>query len=198
MRITKMYKKAEEKINRPTKEMIDWYEKRTKRHIELVGKYCQKIADRFPEFKELEERAKVHDDSKFEEPEETPYVWTTWKYKCKDDGKEFDVPEDIEDKMHEATEHHVLNNSHHPEYHCGKKSGVINKEERDKPPKEKIDATKMPDLDVAEMVADWCGVSEERGNSPKSWADKNVNVRWKFTDKQTDLIYKLIDGVWED
>ena len=67
---------------------------------------------------------------------------------------------------------------------------------RDKPPEEMIDATKMPDLDIAEMVADWCAVSEERGNTPKSWADKNVNVRWKFTDEQSDLIYEIIDAVW--
>jgi hypothetical protein len=46
------------------------------------------------------------------------------------------------------------------------------------------------------MVADWASVSEERGNSPKSWAKKNVNVRWKFNKKQEDLIYELIDVIW--
>ena len=32
-------------------------------------------------------------------------------------------------------------------------------------------------------------------NSAKEWADKNVNIRWKFTDKQKDLIYELIEVV---
>jgi hypothetical protein len=38
-------------------------------------------------------------------------------------------------------------------------------------------------------------VSKERGNTPKSWADKNVNIRWKFNDDQKDLIYELIENV---
>ena len=61
-----------------------------------------------------------------------------------------------------------------------------------------VDASEMTRLDIAEMVCDWCAVSEERGNTPKSWADKNVNVRWEFTDEQKDLIYELIDGIWGD
>ncbi len=39
-------------------------------------------------------------------------------------------------------------------------------------------------------------MSEEKGGTPKNWADKNVNVRWKFTDKQKDLIYELIEKIW--
>ena len=57
-----------------------------------------------------------------------------------------------------------------------------------------IDATKMPDLDVAEMVADWCAVSEERGNHPKTWADKNVNVRLKFTDDQKKILGQVYEN----
>lgn len=183
-----------------TDEMKKWYEQRTSRHIKLVGKYCEKISQEFPEFKELIERAKVHDNSKYESPEMAPYIWLTWKYKCKDDGKDFnsyDPPEDIDERMHEATEHHVLNNSHHPEYHCGKKEDVINRDNRDKPSGKVLDATKMPDLDIAEMCADWCAMSEEKSTDPKEWADKNINKRWKFTDEQSRLIYKLIESVWK-
>jgi hypothetical protein len=180
-----------------TKEMKDWFEKRTNRHIELVRKYCKKIANYDPKrFGELVERAKVHDDSKFIEPEYTPYLFISWQYKCKDEGKEFKPPADLADKMSQATLHHVTTNSHHPEYHSPKKAGLINRENRDKPPKEMVDATTMPDLDVAEMVADWMGMSEEKGTNPKDWADKNVGVRWKFTDAQKKLIYELIEKVW--
>lgn len=189
----KIYKIAE----KATDEMKEWFEKRTNLHISLVGKYCQKIAEKFPEYKGLVERAKVHDKSKFEEPEISPYVWITWKYKCKKDNVKFDAPEDLDEKMHEATEHHVLNNSHHPEYWCGKKSGVINKNNRDLAMDKPLDATSMPDLDIAEMVADWCGVSEEKGGNPAEWADKNIGKRWNFSPKQQELIYNLIESVWD-
>lgn len=91
--------------------------------------------------------------------------------------------------MNESTQHHVLNNSHHPEFHSDKRVGVINRSDRDKPPSEIIDATKMPDIDIGEMCADWFSMSEEKKSNPKDWADKNVNKRWKFTDEQKDLIY---------
>lgn len=181
-----------------TKEMEDFYEKRTRNHIDLVAKYCRKISEYDSKYDELLERLKVHDDSKFEEPERTPYIYITWKYKIKDEGKDFDVPKDIEDKMNEATLHHVTSNSHHPEFHSSRKTGLLNREDRDKPPKEIVDASSMPEIDIAEMVADWCAMSEEKGNSPKGWADKNVDVRWKFGDNKKNLIYELIDAVWSN
>jgi len=189
------YKKAKE--DPEYQKMKDWFEKRTNKHIESVQKYCKKIADYDDRFKGLVEQAKDHDQTKFKDPEVDPYVYTTWKYKCKDDGTEFECPKEMEDKMTEATEHHIKNNSHHPEFHCDKETNLINENDRDTPPEEMIDATKMPDLDLAEMAGDWMAVSEERGNSPKSWADKNVNVRWKFNDNQKDLIYELIKEVWK-
>ena len=177
--------------------MRTFFEKRTNKHIKLVQKYCEKIAKYDEEkYGELIERGKSHDQTKFKDPEIEPYVYTTWQYKCKDDGVEFECPEGMEDKMNEATFHHVKNNAHHPENHCDQETDLINKKDRDKPPEKMIDATKMKDIDIAEMVADWCSVSEERGNTPKAWADKNVNIRWEFTDDQKDLIYELIDVCW--
>jgi len=197
------YKKAEEteeteETAEERKKMEDWFEKRTKRHIDLVGKYCKKVAlyDE-DQFGELLERAKVHDASKFKSPEKEPYIYVSWKYKCQDDGVDFESSDEMDAKMDEATEHHVKNNLHHPESHCDKEIDLINKEDRDKPPEEMIDATNMPEIDVAEMCCDWMGMSEEKGGHPKDWADKNVNVRWKFTDKQKDLIYELIEEIWE-
>jgi len=99
--------------------------------------------------------------------------------------------------MHEATTHHVTQNSHHPEAHSPTTDNLINKEDRDKPPSSIIDATTMPELDIAEMVADWCAMSEEKGGTPREWAERNVNVRWQFTDEQVDIIFKIIDKVWE-
>jgi hypothetical protein len=184
------YKKAED-----YQKMKDWFEKRTNRHISLVQKYCQKIENYDPRFDGLVEQAKDHDKSKFEDPEVDPYVYITWSYKCKNDGIEFEAPEDMDDQMNKATNNHVLNNDHHPEKWSGKKQDVINRKDRDKP-KELIDATKMLDLALGEMCADWMAMSEEKKSDPKDWADKNVNKRWKFTDEQKNLIYELIKAIW--
>jgi hypothetical protein len=181
-------------------DMKVWFEKRTKRHIDLVQKYCNKIYKYDPvKFEVIIERGTEHDASKYKEPEMTPYIYVSWQYKCKDDGIKFEAPDGMKEKMNQATEHHVQNNAHHPESHIDADGHyLINREDRDKPPEKLIDATEMKDLDIAEMVADWCAMSEEKNTDPKDWADKNVNIRWKFNDKQKDLIYELITKVWEN
>lgn len=202
MRIISLSDKNKPEEDAVAKEIVDWFNKRTARHISYVNEFCGKIAEEFPEFKELVERGKVHDASKYEEPERSAYLWVSWKYKCKDDGlnfKSYNPPDDVDEKMNAATKHHILNNSHHPEYHCGKKDGLINSKNRDQAPESgPIDATSMPDLDVAEMCADWCGMSKEKKSSPKDWAKKNIGKRWMFTEHQEDLIHKILDKVWID
>ena len=178
--------------------MQDWFDKRTKQHIERVQKYCKKIEEFDPErFKGLVEQGSTHDASKYKDPEVDPYLYISWQYKCKDDGVDYEPPEDMEEKMSKATEHHVKNNRHHPEFHSDDDVDFINREDRDKPPEKKIDATKMKVVDIAEMCADWMAMSEEKGGKPKEWADKNVNVRWKFSDDQKDLIYEILKEIWE-
>lgn len=179
-----------------TQEMIDFYKARTAKHIALVGKYCKMLYQAFPtQYSELLHRAAIHDASKYQEPEYTPYIFITWDYKCKREGVDFVIPQEIKDKMSVASHHHVTSNSHHPEFWSPQVKSIL--PNRDKAPKEMVDATTMPDIDIAEMVADWCGMSAELGNSPREWANKNVNIKWKFTQHQTDLIYKLIDAVWK-
>jgi hypothetical protein len=148
----------------------------------------------------LADRIKIHDRSKFEDPEIEPYIYITWMYKCQADGVEFTVPEEIKAQMNEATEHHIKANRHHPEYHCDKTENLINTGNRDAVPdgaeEDIIDGSKMLDLDVAEMVADWCAVSAERGTHPKDWADMNIDKRWRFTEPHRKLIYELIEEVF--
>lgn len=196
MKILKLAKNEED-----IEKMEEWFNKRTKNHIDLVKKYCKRIKEYGDgEFDELIKRSQEHDKSKLEEPEKTPYIYLTWNYKCKADGKKYEYPEGMEDKTNKATEHHIKNknNSHHPEYHCDKEANLINKDDRDKAPEEMIDATKMKEIDIAEMVADWCAVSEERKTDPEDWANKNINKRWKFTKYQEALIYELIEAAWGD
>lgn len=184
------------KIENFTTEMREWFEKRTQSHMNLVEKYCNKILEKFPEYSELKVRAKKHDRSKFDKPEIDPYVWITWKHKCKQEQKDIDIPDELENAMHEATEHHVLNNSHHPEFHCGKEANVINRTNRDAPSGEALDASAMPNIDIAEMCADWMAVAEERKTSPIKWAENSIGKRWKFSKHQEALIYDIINAVW--
>ena len=65
MKIIKLSTKTED----DKQKMEDWFEKRTKKHIERVQKYCKKIADYNSEFNELIERGETHDQSKFKDPE---------------------------------------------------------------------------------------------------------------------------------
>jgi len=129
--------------------------------------------------------------------ENRQYVVIAWNYRCKDKGVDFKISSETQNKMNKATEHHILNNPHHPEYWQDRKEGLLNKDDRDGNiiPEKIIDATKIPPLFIAEMVADWCAMGEEKNNTAKSWADRVVNKRWKFTPEQSKLIYKLIDAV---
>lgn len=169
-----------------TEEMREFYRRRTDRHVSLVAKMCRRVADEFPEFSGLRRRAEVHDASKYEPPERDAYVWVTWKHKCKDEGREFSVPEHVKADMDTATFHHVTHNTHHPEAH----DPDVTQSSLDK--RRVVDATAMPPLDVAEMVCDWAAMSEEKGTGLRDWADKNVGTRWTFTDDQRDLIDRLV------
>ena len=167
-------------------EMTRWFKERTRKHIERVKKYAEKIEKAFPDrLSGLIDQASTHDDSKYGDQELEPYIYLTWKYKCQDDGVDFKLPDGMQERIDKATLHHIENksNSHHPESHKGGKSHGM------------IDSSKMQDLDIGEMLADWFAMSEEKDSDPKDWADKNVNVKWKFTDKQKDLIYEIIE-IW--
>jgi 2,4-dienoyl-CoA reductase-like NADH-dependent reductase (Old Yellow Enzyme family) len=176
-----------------------WFEKRTKHHIDLTKKYCRRIheydAKHFPNIIKMGEK---HDASKYRNPERIPYVDISWHYRMKDLGKKYEVTPEQQKAMDTASANHINTNPHHPEYHSPKHIPIpINANNRDKPVEGKmVDATKMDDENIGEMVADWSAMSEEKGGTPKEWADKTVNKRWKFTPKQVALIYELINAIW--
>ena len=175
------------KINR---EMIDWYHLRTNNHINCVRRNCEHLAGKYPDIgEELVKAGEVHDGSKFEDPEYSSYILITWRYKCADEGKEFEIPGTI-DK--DATFHHIKHNKHHPEYWSDCGNDVLNSANRDKPSTTMVDGSGMSDVAIAEMCCDWHAVSLERGNTAKDWADSNINVRWAFTDDQISKIYEYL------
>lgn len=178
-------------------DMTNHFNTRTNNHINHVKHFANILSHSFDHLGALNEIVKSHDLSKFKEPEYTPYLYITWKYKCKKDNVKFDIPDNIQNDMHQATTHHVLNNKHHPEYWCGL-SDVISKSNRDST-HVKINAHSMPDIYIAEMICDWSAMSKEHNesNGPYQWANDNINNRWLFTDVQINNIYKYIDTLWK-
>ena len=179
--------------NNLQKEMEEWFEERTHKHIKAVQDNAKKIVDRYPEYKELLEIVKNHDASKLIEPERTPYISISWKHK-QDNYKGYKTPGQLIDpKENEATLHHVLNNKHHPEAWLKDKSKVnISKDDRDKSDK-CIDASLMDNVSIAEMIADWSAMSDELGkNTVREWFNLQKEKRWHFSDEQVKLIDKLI------
>jgi hypothetical protein len=171
-------------------EMIDFFYKRTDEHINRVKKYIDFIYSSDPSrYFLLINRKKTHDQSKYLNPEIIPYIYLTWKYHCKQTGKKFETTKELEKEIQKATYHHVKSNAHHPEFHDSSTTlDSINPKDRDKPPERIVDGTKMSEIDIAEMVADWLSMSEELGTDTRKWAESNINVRWKFTDAQVKHI----------
>ena len=158
----------------PTPEMEHFFDERTRRHVSLVDKWAKRIEAAFPqEFAGLSKRMPEHDASKWEEPERTPYVYLTWKHAHED----YEYPPGVGELVKQVAIGHVHANSHHPE-----SKGPRN----------------MDDLDLGEMMADWCAMSEELGNSPVDWAKKNVGTKWDFSTAQSELIFRVLRQVWED
>lgn len=164
--------------------MKRFFDERTNYHISLVNKYANRLVGKYPKYNELLLFAQSHDESKFNYPEYIPYVHLTWRYKCLRDKENYKIPNDI--KVRDAINFHRNTNRHHPEYWAwGDEDEIVN-------------AVLMPNISIAEMVCDWCAVSEEKGNTPKEWADANIGVKWNFSEEQKKLIYDFIDVVWED
>jgi len=159
-----------------TKKMKDFYYKRTEKHIGLVVKNMEKLAEKFDlKPKEMMDRAKAHDKSKYGGVEFEPYVWLTEFHRCKNCGEDFKYPKGVEKYVGRATKHHVEKNRHHPESHK--------------------DINSMSKLDIIEMVCDWTAMSQElgqNGGSARGWADKNVGTKWKFNDENKKFIYQVI------
>jgi hypothetical protein len=194
-------------MNESTDEQEKYFEERTQKHIALVNKAIEKIAHANPEFKEFDsneliENGKKHDAAKLQEPERTPYISITWRHKLEKEKDEHDPINDkgyqrpgLLDKKEEndATLHHITTNSHHPEYWLADKSEAnINSKDRDKSD-HIINASKMDNLSVAEMCADWQAMAEElQKNTALEWYEKQKDKRWRFSESQDKLIRKIL------
>lgn len=199
-----MYDKLFEKLNDSSEqiEKEQFFLDRTNGHIERVQGAAKKIVEAYPELSELLKQVEKHDASKFEEPEVAPYIEITWRHKLEKENDEFDpfngkgyqTPGELsKEDENEATIHHITTNSHHPEYHLASRYKEANIDDEDRDKSEEIDASLMPEIDLAEMVADWQAMAEElQTNTAREWFNKQKDVRWHFSEQQVEFIEKLL------
>lgn len=162
-------------VSSPTREMIVFYERRTKAHIQKVGRCLSlfsSVAD-FPD--ELNYRARIHDASKFESEERDPYIWLTEFHRCQREGRKFSYPKGMKERVSRAVYRHTTTNRHHPEFHA--------------------DPNDMTDVDLVEMVCDWTAMSQEfgqDGGSALGWANKTIGVKLYLNDERREFVYSTI------
>jgi hypothetical protein len=189
----------------PPTELFEFFKKRTQLHINLVYKNMIRFAiDKKGNFKsEIETRAGFHDSSKLEKPEIPGWIWLNayyWLERINNDikltinkdeqflyvynylsikNKNLDLDKfmsQVKQQFDISLNHHYANNAHHPEHH----KNISN----------------MSQLDLIEMVCDWTAISQELkqdNGSARTWADKVIGTRFKFSDPQIKFIYEHID-----
>jgi hypothetical protein len=160
----------------PTPRMLEFYERRTKEHIDRVARCLMLLAEGSSFREELLARARVHDASKFGPEERIAYVWLTEYHRCRQSSEPFRYPPGMAERVQAAIHHHVTSNRHHPEFHA--------------------DPNDMTDVDLIEMVCDWTAMAQEfgqDGGSARGWADKTIGKRVLFNADKCRFIYQIID-----
>jgi len=160
----------------PTPEMIAFFELRTREHIERVRRCLTVMASLTEYTAELNERARIHDASKYGPEERVPYIWLTEFHRCQRAGEPFSYPDGIKEHVRSAINHHMKTNRHHPEFHS--------------------DPNDMTDVDIIEMVCDWTAMSQEFDQddpSARGWADKTIGHRFHLSESRRQFVYDMID-----
>jgi len=140
----------------------------------------------------------THDKDKFDYPAFIFQVFRGWRSYCKRrDIPVIETTETEEEMIQRTVFTHVKSNKHHPEYWDPAitfEMYVPNYlEDYDNPEFYVVDATRMDNEALAELVCDWTSVAQEFGKEcATDWADEMIGKRWSFTDDQINLIYRII------
>lgn len=163
-------------MSEPTPEMVEFFERRTREHIQRVQRCLAVMATATDHTDALQQRAAVHDQSKFEPAERVPYIWLTEAHRCRQNGEPFHYPDGMQERVRAAIDHHVTTNRHHPEFHP--------------------DPNEMTPVDLIEMVCDWTAMSQEfgqDGGSARGWADKTIGHRLHLNEANRRFVYDMIE-----
>lgn len=160
----------------PTPEMVAFYETRTHAHIERVRKCLSVMASVTGYAAELQQRALVHDASKYSPEERIPYIWLTEFHRCRRSGEPFSYPDGMKERVEHAVDHHTTTNRHHAEFHA--------------------DPNDMTDVDLIEMVCDWTAMAQEfdqDNGSAREWAKNTIGQRLMLNDDRRAFVFRMID-----
>jgi hypothetical protein len=142
---------------------------RVNNNMELMVNHYRHIS---PVYAELQERLYVHDLSKLQEPEFTPYVWRIWRTRWRANNHEANMmdmspyfkDQSLDQSIQDAVRYHITHNRHHPEWH--------------------MDSDDMSQVDIIEMVCDWYAMSQEFNSSIDLWFNDVVPRRYNFGKKK--------------
>jgi hypothetical protein len=167
----------------PPAEMVAFYFKRTRFHIDLVRENLELLTKHpklTPVAQELRERGELHDLSKFSVAELVPYIWLTERYRCLGQQQPFEYPSGMEAAVTEASSRHIRTNRHHTQFHTNLEA--------------------MSRVDLAEMVCDWTAMGQEKRGpsaSARAYADQKVGTTYRFSETQRQDIYDFIQFLEE-
>lgn len=154
----------------------DQFVENTLNHIKLVNKYASKIGCSYP----------LHDQDKLHGMLFNGYYLIV---------KDVLTPEE-ERLLDTVTYYHIKSNKHHPEYwSITPLRGFTRKNPC---PLGIVEATRMPEFAINEMLCDWCAMSEIYNNTPYEWFEKVNGIRWYFVPKQQQYILDTLKKLWND
>lgn len=122
--------------------------------------------------KELDQRAQVHDASKFEEPERSVFAANTPKLAV----TEYGTPayEKLLEEVKPAIEHHYAKNTHHPEHWP---NGIED----------------MDLLDLVEMLSDWAAATRRNKNGNIHKSIEHNKERFGMTDQLAKIFTNTVN-----
>ena len=90
--------------------MVSHFNNRTKKHIELVNYYANKLGKSFPN----------HDLEKFNDSMKDAYIIVTW---CT--FRNMEIPSEYKEMVQNTINEHYNNSKHHPEYWINNREFVV-------------------------------------------------------------------------
>lgn len=157
--------------SRITEEQEQAFIERTKKHIASVNKYGKLLGKEYIS----------HDASK---------LTTLFDGYCYYSFPKDDLTEEEAHALDLVTFLHITQSPHHPEYWTDTNLHGFTRTNTN--PHGIIDASKMPEEYLEEMVCDWMAMGDEFGNSALEWFNKVNGKRWFFTLAQQNYICDTI------
>lgn len=138
----------------------------TRRHIRTVGRFLRVMIEA------LDERARVHDDSKLEPPEAPLFAEVNDKLAGVTYGS--DEYEALLDELQPALDHHYAENRHHPEHF---EDGM----------------TGMHLVDLVEMLADWAAATKRHDDGDLHASIEHNQERFEYSDDLKQIFHNTAD-----